>query len=657
MLKRMTVKTKLYFGFGVILFILALIVVGSFTGISGIVADASETIYGNELDSVMAQKEVDHLNWVSCLNSYLTDENIETLDIQTNHSQCAFGKWLYSDERKQAEANVPGLAEVLAKIEEPHKHLHESAVSIENSFVRADLELGTELQARKCDHLGWIAKVKDVLMSEDITELKVQTDPVNCKLGKWLNSEEVRKMRADDSHFNELCDGVEMPHSKLHKSSVQIQKYLESGERAEARKYFEEVAQFNAEESYLALDNLIGWNANEINKMQAAFDIYAKHTVPSLKSVQEKLNEARGIVSDNVLSEENMLAKAKFTKFGISIFGVSGVVAGLLLAFVIARAIIKPLQIIIKSINEGAEQVSSAAMQVASASQSLAEGATEQAAGLEETSSSLEEMSSMTSQNADNAGQASHLSDSAKATADRGNQSMEKMNRAIGDIQKSSDETAKIIKVIDEIAFQTNLLALNAAVEAARAGEAGKGFAVVAEEVRNLAMRSAEAAKSTTNLIDESVRNAKSGVDISAEVAEAIIDIRSDIVKSADLISEIAAASKEQAMGIEQVNTSVSHMDKVTQSNAANAEESASASEELSAQAEEMNHVVLELVELVGGKTSGNKPRVRRQVGKAGGSDDIYHAISDSKQKMNFDSMKIDNAPSAKAEQFEDFNI
>jgi methyl-accepting chemotaxis protein len=240
----------------------------------------------------------------------------------------------------------------------------------------------------------------------------------------------------------------------------------------------------------------------------------------------------------------------------------------------------------------GAEQVTSAAGQISSGSQSLSQGANEQASSLEEVSSSLQEMASMTKQNAANAKEARGLSEAARGSSDRGVDSMKRLSQSIDKIKASSDATAKIVKTIDEIAFQTNLLALNAAVEAARAGDAGKGFAVVAEEVRNLAMRSAEAAKNTANLIEESVKNAEGGVVLNAEVLKNLDEINGQIRKVSEVMAEIAAASDQQSQGIEQVNTAVEQMNQVTQQVAANAEESASAAEELSGQANELQSMV-----------------------------------------------------------------
>ncbi len=290
------------------------------------------------------------------------------------------------------------------------------------------------------------------------------------------------------------------------------------------------------------------------------------------------------------------------------------------LAFFITRSITGPINRVVEGLSEGAEQVASAAGQVSSASQSLAEGASEQAAGLEETSSSMEEISSMTRQNANNATQANTLMMETGKVVDVANQSMGELTGSMNEISQASEETGKIIKTIDEIAFQTNLLALNAAVEAARAGEAGAGFAVVADEVRNLAMRAAEAAKNTAGLIEATVKKVKNGSEIVTRTNDAFLKVASGSRKSGELVGEIAAASQEQAQGIEQVSKAISEMDRVVQQNAANAEESASASEEMNAQAESMKEYVQDLVAIVGGSASGagNSNGHRRHIALAG---------------------------------------
>ncbi|HTV21807.1 MAG TPA: methyl-accepting chemotaxis protein [Polyangiaceae bacterium] len=241
---------------------------------------------------------------------------------------------------------------------------------------------------------------------------------------------------------------------------------------------------------------------------------------------------------------------------------------------------------------QSASQLKAASSQISAGSQSLSQATNQQASSLEEVSSTVEQLSSMTDQNASNANQAKGLSDSAKKGANRGKESMDQLSKAIDKIKGSADQTAKIVKTIDEIAFQTNLLALNAAVEAARAGDAGKGFAVVAEEVRSLAQRSAEAAKSTAELIEGSVKNAEAGVRLSDEVARQLQDIVGGSEKVNDIVAEIAAASAEQAKGIGQINTAISQINQITQQNAANSEQSAAAAEELSAQAGQLADMV-----------------------------------------------------------------
>jgi len=294
----------------------------------------------------------------------------------------------------------------------------------------------------------------------------------------------------------------------------------------------------------------------------------------------------------------------------------------ILVVYFFSRSISRPITRATYQLTEAAAQVSTGSDEVSASSQALAEGASEQASALEETSSSLEEMSSMTKQNAGNASEADGLMKQTNLVVKKANDAMKDLTNSMQDITSASEETSKIIKTIDEIAFQTNLLALNAAVEAARAGEAGAGFAVVAEEVRNLAMRAAEAAKNTSQLIEDTVRKIRDGSEIVGKTNEAFAAVATNASKVGELVGEISAASNEQAQGIDQINRAVAEMDKVTQQTAASAEESASASEEMNAQATQMKQISLELLDIIGGQGAAyddglNRPKVKTDKKKA----------------------------------------
>jgi methyl-accepting chemotaxis protein len=372
----------------------------------------------------------------------------------------------------------------------------------------------------------------------------------------------------------------------------------------------------NARDSYF---KLLTAATTDAARTEAATFLHGK-LQPVFASYQTQLAMILKWNQDIALATaKTMVSTAHRATLTALIIAGGSVLTALLLGWVIIRGTNRALRQIASTLKGASEQVSAAASQVSSASQTLAAGSSEQAASLEETSASLEEINSMTKRNADSADNARTLSNDTSQATDVGTRQMGEMVSAMTDIKASSDNIAKIIKTIDEIAFQTNILALNAAVEAARAGEAGAGFAVVADEVRALAQRAAQAAKETAEKIDDSIAKSGHGVEISRKVAEGLKEINVKARQVTELVGEIAKASTEQTQGLSQVNTAVSQMDHVTQSNAASAEETAAAAEELNAQAMTLLDSVGELMQLVGGASeSAFAPAIRHLAPAAG---------------------------------------
>jgi methyl-accepting chemotaxis protein len=389
------------------------------------------------------------------------------------------------------------------------------------------------------------------------------------------------------------------------------------------------------------------WEKGRDGHLEDALSVYDKRNLAFAKDMAKAAADLKQIqvqsLAEAVAHGHAQAASSRW--IALSLIAVFFVLGGVVIKVIFGMN--RDLRRVALELSEGAGQINSAASQVAASSQSLAQGASEQAASLEETSASTEEITSMTRKNAENSKSAAEVMVTVDREVKEGNQTLDQMVTSVQQINASSDKISKIIKVIDEIAFQTNILALNAAVEAARAGEAGMGFAVVADEVRNLAQRSAQAAKDTSSLIEESIATSRDGSAKLEQVAGVIRAITESSTEVKTLVDEVNMGSQEQAHGIDQISKAIAQMDQVTQGTAASAEESASASEELSAQAQALNHIVVELGQLVGGgeSTTGRTGAVRRDSARALASPAIGRSLGALKSAVARPTPKAASAP------------
>jgi len=598
---------KFGIGFGVILLLLIALGGWSIMGINGIVSDADEVIEGNKLRGNFTQRVVDHLKWSEKVNALLTDDHVHKLEVQTDPTKCAFGKWYYGEERTKAEELVPELRAPLNEIEKYHNALHQSAVHIAEAYAPADVKLAGFLHDKKLDHLNWMGQVKDALINPEAMSSGVQTDPHKCGLGKWLYSEENTQRMQNDPEFAKVVNAIFEPHQKLHESAIQIDGFLAKHDDVGAQLFFRENTDGLAHQTLEAIDGVLGL----LDKRQVGYDkakaIYSTETLPALNSVQTILNNGMEIISKNIMTDEEMLHEADKTLTGVMIFSVVSVILGVFLAWVIAKGIIGPLRKgmdfagiiatgdlrakvdisqndevgqladsltnmaeklndVVGEVNAATDNVSSGSQELSATAETLSQSVTEQAATIEQISAAMEEMSAGVRSNTENARQTEEIASEAAIGAKEGG---EAVNEALGALKSIAER----ITIIQEIARQTNLLALNAAIEAARAGEHGKGFAVVAAEVRKLAERSGQAAEEIGDLSSASM-----GV---ADKAGAMLQ-----GKTAELVKEIAASCSEQDKSVGEISTSVGQLDQIIQTNASAAEEMASTSEELAAQAE-----------------------------------------------------------------------
>ncbi len=524
--------------------------------------------------------------------------------MQSDLDQAAAGLAQYLDEIKQ---------EAVAELDKATRdalHKEEEILSEEwGQALRRNTEATAQLLAQVApnailsfDFTALISYVKSATANPDIT-FAVFLKPNGKPLTRYMNRKDkvVKALIAEGKGKKKIDRLIQAARSS--DKIVLVEKPIALEGKALGM-VLVAASRLSAEEKIQALDKR--FNAlidNNDHQVQAVITKIASQLGQRMSTIMTDVSQMNNASARSV-SERFQTAYANIgarTKWVGTLLGLGSILIMFVVIYMILARLTRHIQGMVGELRVAADSVASASTQISGSSQQLAAGATEQAASIEESSASLEEMASMTRQNSDNSQQADSLMNEANTVVTRASEEVGELTTSMAAITSASEETQKIVKTIDEIAFQTNLLALNAAVEAARAGEAGAGFAVVADEVRNLALRAADAAKNTSDLIEDTYKRVQNGAVLVEKTKGAFAEIERSTAKVGELVAEIAAASREQAQGIEQVNTAVTEMDKVVQTNAATSEESASSSEEMNAQAEHMKDLVGELVALVDG--------------------------------------------------------
>lgn len=483
--KNLKITNKFFIAFGAIVAIMITVSYWSIRGIDGIQSNFDKVSKANHIKAILKQKHVDHLKWSMEVDKLMTDTNSGHLTIETNPNKCAFGKWYYGDERKEAEKFIPQLTQLLINIEKPHIELHKSAIDIDNTFllsVEDARKIYNSQTIKSLEEVGSLINQMEILTEDYLLENRMIVDEASYKtrLGVIIFSIIAAIVASLLAYL--LSRGIINPLNK----AITFAEKLEEGD------------------------------------LNATIDLDQKDEIGGLANALKNL--------------------------------------------------VKKLREVVGNVKVASYQIADASSELSGSSQQMSIGATEQASSVEEISSSMEEMAANIQQNTENA---KETEKTAMSSAERIQESNVAVNKTVSSMETIADK----ISIIGEISQQTNLLALNAAVEAARAGEHGKGFAVVAGEIRKLAERSQAAATE----IDEV---SKSSVGIAQESGKLLSKVVPEIQQNATLIREIAEASIEQNNGTEQINSAIQQLNQVVQQNAAVSEEMASSSEELNAQAD-----------------------------------------------------------------------
>ena len=374
--KNMTVGKRITLGYAIIIALLMVLATINYSGVGGIVSDATTVIAGNKLTALLVQKEVDHLNWAAQVNKLLTDEQVTSLTVELDDHRCSLGGWLYGEGRQQAEMLVPVLAPLFQKLEEPHYRLHNSARQIQGVFRAADVDLPKKIVEIEAAHLAWAGRVRDALLTGNADFNKVETNPEKCALGRFLVSEQgKRAYEQGDVEFKEVWQALPVVHNRLHGSAIAIQQALADGKSNVAKRIFQDKTAPMLAGTVDALKELGEEATHELHGRQSATQIYARQTMPALVEVQNLLQEIIGRAKENIMGDAALLQAATATRFKTSMLALGAIVAALFISWLTARRIIVPLAGLVGHLVQGSREVNCASAQIADTSSTMAEGA------------------------------------------------------------------------------------------------------------------------------------------------------------------------------------------------------------------------------------------------------------------------------------------